>query len=203
MMLPTHAIAGLAIAAPLLVLAPDHAAVALAGGLVGGLVPDLDLYSGHRRTLHYPVYFSILGVVAVVVAALVGSPLLWALSLFVIAAAAHSVMDAAGGGLELRPWRGNSDRAVYSHYHRKWIRPRRWIRYDGAPEDLALGGLAAIPGLMAFDGRVALGLYGLLALSVGYVLVRKPMVAVAEWLFERAPRQITDLLPERFLEDSA
>ena len=42
MMLPTHAIAGLAIATPLLVFAPDHAAVALAGGLVGGALPDLD-----------------------------------------------------------------------------------------------------------------------------------------------------------------
>jgi len=203
MMATTHALVGIAIATGLGAVFPSVTVMGVIAAAAGGLFPDLDLYAGHRRTLHYPVYFSILGVVAVVVAALVGSPLLWALSLFVIAAAAHSVMDAAGGGLELRPWRGNSDRAVYSHYHRKWIRPRRWIRYDGAPEDLALGGLAAIPGLMAFDGRVALGLYGLLALSVGYVLVRKPMVAVAEWLFERAPRQITDLLPERFLEDSA
>lgn len=202
MMATTHALVGIAIATVVGAVFPSVTVLGVIAAAVGGIFPDFDLYAGHRRTLHYPVYFSAVGGLAFVVAVIVGSPLVWALALFVLAAAAHSVMDAAGGGLELRPWRGTSDRAVYSHYHDTWARPRRWIRYDGAPEDLALGGLAAVPALLAFEGRIVLGLYFLLALSVGYVLVRKPMVAVAEWLFERAPPQVTDLLPERFLEDT-
>ncbi|WP_293032788.1 hypothetical protein [Natronococcus sp.] len=43
-----------------------------------------------------------------------------------------------------------------------------------------------------------------LAVGVGYVLVRKPLAVVAEWVFERLPDPILKSLPERILpiEDS-
>src|SRR6056297_2453705 len=70
MMLPTHAIVGLAIATPLAMLAPDLAPAALAGGLFGGVFPDLDLYSGHRKTLHFPTGYLLAVLPAVGLAAL-------------------------------------------------------------------------------------------------------------------------------------
>lgn len=202
MMATTHVLVGIAIAAGVSVAVPEIGLLAVFAAGVGGFFPDLDLYAGHRQTLHYPVYSVLLAVPAVLMAVILATPIVWALALFLVAAAAHSIMDAAGGGLELRPWRGNSDRAVYSHYHDRWLRPRRFVRYDGAPEDLALGGLMAIPAVVAFDGPVALAIWALLSLSVVYTVIRKPMVAVAEWLFERVPPGVRTRLPERFLEDS-
>ncbi len=202
MMATTHVLAGIAIAAGVSVAVPEVGLLAVFAAGVGGFFPDLDLYAGHRQTLHYPVYYPLLAAPAVLVAVTLATSVVWAVALFLVAAAVHSIMDAAGGGLELRPWHGNSDRAVYSHYHDRWLRPRRFVRYDGAPEDLALGGLMAIPAFVAFDGPVALLLWALLAVSVVYTVIRKPMVAAAEWLFERVPPGVRTRLPDRFLEDS-
>ena len=201
-MATTHALVGLAVAAGAATVVPEITTPAILAAAVGGVFPDLDLYAGHRRTLHYPVYFGLIAVPAVLGAFMVGTTPVWAGALFLVGAALHSLMDAAGGGLELRPWRGNSDRAVYSHFHGRWFAPRRWIRYDGAPEDLALGALAAIPGVLTFDGHLATGLLALVAISAGYTLVRKPMVRAAEWLLERVPAGLQARLPDRFLEDA-
>jgi len=80
MMLPTHALVGVAIGAPLLWLAPDAATAALIGGLLGGIWPDLDLYIGHRRTLHYPTGYSLAAIPAVIAAAIVGTPVVIAVA---------------------------------------------------------------------------------------------------------------------------
>lgn len=202
MMATTHALVGIAIAAAVSLAVPDIGLLAVLAAGAGGIFPDLDLYAGHRQTLHYPVYYAWIAIPAVLLALTLMTPLLWALALFLVAAGIHSIMDAAGGGLELRPWRGTSDRAVYSHYHKRWLRPRRIVRYDGAPEDLALSGLMAIPAFLTFDGPVALSILGLVVLSLVYTVIRKPMVTVAEWLFERVPQGVRTRLPDRFLEDS-
>lgn len=201
MMATTHVLVGLAIAALASLLVPDLTVVAVGAAAVGGIFPDLDLYSGHRKTLHFPVYYSFAAVLAIAVAALAPEPVAWAVALFLAAAAVHSVMDVFGGGLELRPWRGTSDRAVYSHYHRRWVSPRRWVPYDGSPTDLGLAAAVAVPGLVQFDGGIALWITALLALSAVYVVLRKPMVAVAEWLVVRVPPTVATRLPHRFLEE--
>ena len=71
-MLPTHALAGMALALPVALVAPEYAPAALAAGFVGGVLPDLDLYTGHRKTLHFPTYYSVLGAGGLVAA--VSSP---------------------------------------------------------------------------------------------------------------------------------
>lgn len=202
MMATTHALVGITIAAAASIVVPEITVLGVLAAGAGGVFPDFDLYAGHRETLHFPVYYGLVAAPAVLVALLLATPIAWALALFLVAAAAHSMMDAAGGGLELRPWRGNSDRAVYSHYHGRWLRPRRFVRYDGAPEDLALGGLIALPSLLTFDGTLGLAIWALLGLSVVYAVVRKPMVIVAEWLLERVPGPVRTRLPERFLEET-
>ncbi len=202
MMATTHALVGIAIAAGASILVPEITVLGVIAAAAGGVFPDLDLYAGHRETLHFPVYYGWLSAPVVLLAVFLATPIVWAIALFLVAAAAHSIMDAAGGGLELRPWRGTSDRAVYSHYHGRWLRPRRFVRYDGAPEDFALAGLIALPTLLTFDGPLAMAIWALLGLSFVYTVVRKPMVAIAEWLTERVPGAVRTRLPERFLEET-
>jgi hypothetical protein len=205
MMATTHALAGVVLAVVVAVVFPESAAAAtpipVLAAALGGLFPDFDLYAGHRKTLHFPVYFSALAAPAVAVAAVAPSTLTLSVALFLAAAALHSAMDALGGGLELKPWLGTSERAVYSHYHGRWIPPRRWIRYDGAPEDLLAAGVFALPTLYVFDGPVQLGVYAALGVSAVYVLLRKPMVVVAQTAVDTMPEHVVERMPERFVED--
>lgn len=200
-MLPTHALAGMAIALPLVVLSPEHAAVGLLAGFLGGIFPDLDMYVGHRKTFHYPVYFSIAAVLATVLAIAVTTTLSVAVALFLLGAALHALSDVFGGGLELRPWEGRSDRAVYDHYRDRWIPPRRAIRYDGAPEDFLLSGALAVP-LLLVVGTPFRELV-LLSLAIGgvYVVLRRLLPSLATVLVTRIPSELRSYVPDRYLED--
>ncbi|SDQ06465.1 metal-dependent hydrolase [Halopelagius longus] len=205
MMATTHALAGVVLAVVLATLFPETAAgtipIPVVAAALGGVFPDFDLYVAHRKTLHFPVYFSMLAAPALVIAVLAPTTLTLSVALFFAAAALHSLMDALGGGLELKPWLGTSDRAVYSHYHGRWIRPRRWVRYDGAPEDLAVAVLFAAPTLYAFDGYVQTGVLVALGISAAYVVLRKPMVTIAERVVDALPAGVLAYVPNRFVED--
>lgn len=165
---------GVTLAAPLTAIAPEFAPVAALAGIVGGVVPDLDLLAGqHRRTLHFPAYYTAAALVAGTAALLVPTTATAGLVFFFASAALHCVTDAAGGGLELRPWEATDDRGVYVHPTGRWVAPRRWIRYDGAPEDLLAAAIFSLPGLLLFDGWVRTFTVAGLVVSVLYVAVRK------------------------------
>lgn len=201
MMVTTHALAGLLLAIPVALVAPEFAGVAAIAALAGGVFPDLDMPGTHRRTLHFPVYFSLAAATASVVAFLV--PTVWSLTaaLFLASGALHSVSDAAGGGLELRPWEATGERAVYSHYHGRWWRPRRWIRYDGAPEDAVATLLLAVPGILVYEGRIEAVVVGAIVIGVGYTAVRRPLIAWTERVVKRLPSKLLDRLPESLIGD--
>lgn len=194
MMLPTHAIAGMVLALPVAYVSPEFAGVALVAGLVGGVVPDLDLYAGHRKTLHYPVYYSALATVALALAVAVTTVPTVVAAFVLLGAAVHSVADAFGGGLELRPWEATSDRAVYDHHNRRWIAPRRWVRYDGSPGDFLLSAALAVPLLVTLDAPFRWLVIGALAVAAVYTAVRRVLPALAVLLVERV---LTPLAPER------
>jgi hypothetical protein len=198
MMATTHALFGVLLATAAARIAPELAPVALVAAVAGSAFPDLDLYAGHRRTLHYPVYYAVLAVLALALAVALPGGATVALALFLVGAAAHSLMDALGGGLELRPWRATSERAVYSHYHGRWIRPRRWVRYDGAPEDLLVGAVLAVPPFLTFDAPVQAFVAAILLVSAGYALLRKQLASLAETLATALPSDLHPYLPERF-----
>jgi len=200
-MATTHALFGAVLAIPTLFFAPEYAPVAFAAGVVGGVFPDLDLYADHRKTLHFPVYYSVAAAVAVGISLLATGPITVALAVFLFAAAFHSTSDAIGGGLELRPWQGTSERAVYNHFRDEWIRSRRWIRYDGAPEDLLLAVCLAVPSVLVYRKPARTAVLALVAVSAVYTLCRKPLVDAAEWLVERIPPRFKGRIPERFIED--
>ena len=201
MMATTHALAGVVLGTLVFLVAPDVGAIPVAAAALGGLFPDFDLYAGHRKTLHFPVYFSLAAVPATVFAFAVPTVATLSVALFLLAAATHSVMDAFGGGLELKPWEATSDRAVYDHFRGRWLPPKRWIRYDGAPEDLLLAVVLAVPPVVVFDGPVQAGVGVALAVSVAYALLRKPMVAGAERLVAVLPATVLGYIPDRFVED--
>jgi len=173
-MATTHAAMGVLLATPLVWVAPDLAPAAALGAMAGGVFPDLDLgVLEHRKTLHYPEHYWPLTAAAFAVAAVAASPPAVAAAFFLLSAAVHSVTDALGGGLGARPWANDDQRGVYSHVRREWIPPRRWIRYDGAPEDLLAVVVLSVPGLALYGGLVRRLTLAMLAVSVGYTLVRK------------------------------
>ena len=174
-MATTHGFVGLAIAAGVAVVAPELAGPAAIGAIAGGIMPDLDVLADHRKTLHFPVYYSLGALIAVPGAALLPGPVTVAVALFCVAAAAHALADIIGGIPALRPWAVEKDRAVYVHPADRWVAPRQVIRYDGAPEDFFLGAALAVPGLAVFDGPVQL-IAGLgLLVSLTYTVLRKPI----------------------------
>jgi hypothetical protein len=182
MMATTHAFLGMAMACLLVPFAPELAPAAAVGGAAGGILPDLDLVATHRRTLHFPALYWIPATGGALVAVLAPGPVTVGVVFLLLSAAVHSVTDAFGGGLELRPWRGTGERAVYLHPRRAWVRPRRWVRYDGAPEDLALGVVLALPPIFLFEGPLrTLAVLGV-GVSAVYTLVRK---RIPEWTPER------------------
>jgi len=201
-MATTHALAGAAVASLTFAVAPEYAPIAVASGFLGGLFPDFDLYVGHRRTLHFPVYYSLAAVTAVTFAALAPTPRVVAVALFLVGAALHSVTDVLGGGLELRPWQGQSDRAVFSHFHGRWLRPRRWVPYDGAPEDLAVAGVLAVPTYLASSGHLRRLVALAVIVSAGYTLLRKPLAEAARLLASLVPPSLRSYVPDRYLRSS-
>lgn len=198
MMLPTHAIVGLAIAVPLVTLAPDLAPAALAGGLLGGIFPDLDLYSGHRKTLHYPTIYLLAALIAVGLTVLVPVPVTAGLAFFLLGAAAHCQMDRFGGGLELRPWEGTSERAVYDHVRGRWRRPKRWIPYDGSPHDLLLLSTVSVPLFVLLDGPFRLLVGVALLVGIVYVGLRQWLASIAPVVFSYVPGWLAAYVPDRY-----
>jgi len=57
------------------------------------VLPDLDLYAGHRKTLHYPVYASLATVPTVALAVVAPSTMTVALAVALSASALHAVAD--------------------------------------------------------------------------------------------------------------
>lgn len=208
MMLPTHALAGMAAALPFALATPEFAGIALPAGFVGGLVPDLDMYAGHRKSLHYPVYYHVLAGPAVVLAVLAPTPIAVGVAFLLVGAALHSAMDVLGGGLELYPWAGTSDRAVYDHFRGQWLAPRRLIPYDGSPADLALAILLGLSlALATGTGLVGWLVAIALAVAVVYTTVRRRLPDVAVWLLDtvlshRLPDPVRARVPDRYVAAS-
>jgi len=189
---------GLAIATPLVILVPDLAPAALAGGLLGGIFPDLDLYSGHRKTLHYPTIYLLAALIAVGLTVLVPITMTAGLAFFLLGATAHCQMDRFGGGLELRPWEGTSERAVYDHVRGQWRRPKRWITYDGSPHDLLLLSTVSVPLFVMLDGPFRLLVGVALLVGIVYVGLRQWLASIAPVVFSYVPGWLAAYVPDRY-----
>jgi hypothetical protein len=109
-------------------------------------------------------------------------------------------MDRYGGGLELRPWEGTSERAVYDHVRGRWRRPKRRVAYDGAPSDLLLTALAGVPHLVFVGSPFRWIAAAALAVGATYALLRRRLAALAPTVFGAVPGPIAGYVPERYRE---
>lgn len=200
MMATTHALAGALLGAAVATTTPEFAPVAVTAAIAGSVAPDLDIYHGHRRTLHYPVYGWLLAVPAVAVAALAPTTATVGVATLLVAATVHAGMDVYGGGLELRPWQGASDRAVYSHYHDRWLAPRRVVPYDGSPHDLGLAGAFAIVPAATLPDPLPAFVIGVLAVSATYVALRKRLATLWATIARSLPSPVAPYVPDRFYD---
>ena len=191
MMGTTHGFVALALAATLLPDAPGEATptLVLAAAFLGGVAPDLDLLADHRRTLHFPVVGSALAAAVLVVALLSGRGEAVVAGTFLGAAAVHAVSDVLGGSAEPEPWNPTTGRGVYDHVAGVWRRPRRFVRYSGAPEDFLLCvPFAGVAVLAPVTGPTAdAAVLAVLALSGVYTAVRRRLGALAEALLRAVP----------------
>ncbi|MFC7069992.1 metal-dependent hydrolase [Halobaculum lipolyticum] len=177
----THALVGAVLALPAVVLAPQLAVPAALAGMLGGLLPDVDLFVGrHRRTLHFPVLGWALALPAVAAALVVPTAVTVPLATLTVSFAVHAGTDALGAGDEVRPWERTSREAVYDHLRGRWIGPRYLIRYDGAPEDAVATAVLAVPVVALYPAPLP-ALAGLcVALGAVYALVRRRLPPVVE-----------------------
>ncbi|QLG49288.1 metal-dependent hydrolase [Natrinema halophilum] len=183
MMATTHVFAGLAAVAPIAYVAPEFAVALAVGAIAGGLVPDFDLVFTHRRTLHFPVAGVAVALPAVVLATVVPTSPSLAFAAFAVAAWLHAASDVIGGGPEMDPWNDRTERAVYDHVRGRWLFPRRWVRYDGAPEDAVVAVALAVPTLVVFDGWFTAVIAGGIVVSLVYTFARRRLVAwTPDWL---------------------
>lgn len=176
MMLPTHVLMGGLISSSMLFIAPEYEFAALTAAVMGSILPDLDMVLSHRKTFHYPFYFTLPAILAVVAAAVYPVEGTVFAAFFLLGAAVHSLSDIFGGDLGTRPWERNDDRGVYHHRNGEWISPRRWIPYDGSPQDFLASFLLAIPLLLLHTGWVEQLVLVTVAVAFVYMLVRKRIV---------------------------
>lgn len=200
MMLSTHVLVDLAVATQLLVIAPGLAPTGLASALVGSVLPDLDLYVSHRKTLHYPTMYSVLSVGLLLVAALVPTPATVAAAFLLTGAAVHSRMDRYGCGLELRPWEETSERAVYDHVRVGWRRPLRWLRFDGATDDVLLLLLLGCPLLFLVEEPFRLVVLVAMLVGVTYGVIRRQLANLAPVVYGSVPCIVEAHVPDRYWE---
>ncbi|MFB6310702.1 MAG: metal-dependent hydrolase [Salinirussus sp.] len=198
MMLPTHVLVGFAVGAPVALIAPEFATAALAGAGMGSAFPDFDLYAGHRRNLHYPTGYSVAATIALLAAMTVPSAVTVFAALVFVGAAVHCQMDRYGGGLELRPWEATSQRAVYDHYRGRWLPPKRWIRYDGAPEDVVLMLLLAGGLVVTLEGYIEAIILAMATIGTVYGLLRRRLAALAPSVIGILPGSLASHVPARY-----
>lgn len=187
----THILVGVLVGALFSIAIPEFGLLPVYAGLLGGAFPDLDMLMTHRRTLHYPVWFSVTSTLATLVLYFFTDSLVVFVAAFTLAAAIHCLMDTLGGGKEMRPWREVDDRAVYNHVAGDWIKPRRLV-YDGSLKDLLLSGVSGGLAYYILRPRFRVFIVTVMLLAIVYAAIRR-------WITRRISEEFTTF--SAFIQD--
>lgn len=90
---------------------------------------------------------------------------------------------------------------MYDHYRKRWVAPRRGVRYDGAVEDLALSVGLSLPLLFLLDGPLRLIVLATLLVAVVYTVFRRRLAELAALVIPLVPAALTPYLPDRYTDD--
>jgi hypothetical protein len=176
MMATTHALIGLLAATGLAALLPGNLQLIGLAGMIGGILPDLDMPFTHRKTFHYPFISTVIALTALGTALAWPGPWAVATAACLIGVALHATTDTIGGDLSERPWKQEGERAVYDHVRNEWLPAQRYIRYDGSPEDLLLYVVLAVPLAYVHAGLIEDLILAGLVISVTYTAFRKEFI---------------------------
>ncbi|WP_408960621.1 metal-dependent hydrolase [Natrinema sp. 74] len=151
MMTPNHATAGLLLALTATRWHPELLSVVAVTAFIGGVVPDLDTKLEHRKTLHYPAYYSIFTGLFLLAATVVGAQVLVVGTYFFAAATLHCYTDLFVD-VEKTSDEPDGDGIIFVHPIDRWVGPVMLVRYAGSPEDLLVGLLLAVLPLLKYEG---------------------------------------------------
>lgn len=147
MMFSTHILAGATLGLLASFLSPSMVPVAVLAGMIGGLLPDIDMFFEHRKTTHRPFqYLALVAVFSVAFFFQGGAYLLFA-AFLLGSMTLHSFMEIFSNGKTMRPKKETDDRAVYNHFAGNWIEPRRTV-IDASFRDLLCTVVFSIPVLI-------------------------------------------------------
>lgn len=190
MMLPSHIFLALLVIAPITAVSPELGVPLWTATIIGAIMPDLDMVLGqHRKTLHFPSVAILMLPLSISLLLISDSIILSSLAGFSIGFFLHPLIDISSSGLSERPWVETSEKCVYNHTTQSWIRPTRVTGYDGSPKDFAVLCLAVIA-VFPILGDIHLHTeLSILAVAIGslYVLVRKYLFTIEEFLYTRVP----------------
>lgn len=201
MMAPAHVLFGLLVGLGVSGGAVDQGI--LAAAVTGSLVPDFDFLLKHRKSLHFPIYGTILGCLITVNGLIFELYVLIVIGTALLCVGVHSVLDIFGGVLGLRPWEKDSGNLVYNHYEDSWISNSDisfGVGYDGSPLDLLVTTVISFTLILSYS-NTTLRAFVLLLLLIGclYSVLRKRLVQAVLILVNYTPKPVIE--SSQLLED--
>lgn len=174
MMLPTHIVMGGFIGLALSIIDPTTLSLYIYIGMIAGVIPDVDIFLEHRKTLHRPLEYLL------VFTTLIFTYALFQLNSILVVAALfgsmsiHCISELFGQGKTMNPDLKTDDRCVYNHLAQNWLKPKRVVKVASI-RDLMILMVFSIP--LMFYASMPIFIVTISVLGSGVL-----MVLLNDWL---------------------
>lgn len=174
MIFPTHVLVGGFVGAVISAFVAVNPLPIVFMGMVAALLPNLDLFMEHRKTLHRPFQYAVVSIVLLGLVAFRPHPGVVALATVFTSLALHSWLKSLTEGQGLREDAMDAERAVYDHIRDQWMSARELTPMGGIP-DVVIG-LSAGFLAITFAPESAVLIVPVMAVSVVFAATRKRIV---------------------------